>query len=523
MKRIWAVASVICLIIQPSRAQVQDASVESISSYQNWGWEVLVQKNGLITVATVPAIGARIMQYDLGDHPSIYVNTQELGKTYTPRNGSWYNFGGYKTWPAPQDRWNWPPPPTLDYGNYNWEILVSTADSAVILVSGPTEQWRAPGIRFERKTTIYRGSSRVKVDQTIINEGSTAASWSVWDVTQQITSHPGKNDYENFWVYFPLNPDSRYGSTGVRVSASSNAWKGEVAPGIYGVQYLPEGKKIFADSYGGWVCYVDELDEYAYAKTFAVEQGADYPDQGATVEVWLNNSPLYLEEEVLSPIREMAAQGGRYTFTENWWAAKISGPILHVNNLCATAAYLDYDSGEKALKGQYGVFHVGTARLAFLAADASVLSEGVTHNVTPLQSFQLAENISIPANAETVELRLYDAQGKDLGAMDAAEVKNITSVERKSRSGASDFELDQNYPNPFNPVTTIQFSLVTASQVSLKIFDVNGKEVSTLISRRLPAGDYRVKWDASGLANGVYIARFRAGDYWETKKLILIK
>jgi hypothetical protein len=123
-------------------------TIQTVADYNNWGWEAVVMQNGLITVATVPAIGARVMQYDLGDHPSIFVNPAELGNTYTPvKNAPWHNFGGFKNWPAPQDKWNWPPPPVLDFGAY-------TARGVRIQPEGtmahPRSPVRAPDHDFQR-------------------------------------------------------------------------------------------------------------------------------------------------------------------------------------------------------------------------------------------------------------------------------------------------------------------------------------------------------------------------------------
>ncbi|MEK9136232.1 MAG: YCF48-related protein, partial [Bacteroidota bacterium] len=81
----------------------------------------------------------------------------------------------------------------------------------------------------------------------------------------------------------------------------------------------------------------------------------------------------------------------------------------------------------------------------------------------------------------------------------------------------------QNYPNPFNPSTTIQFSLAKSGHVSLKVFNVLGEEVAVLIDEELMAGNHTVSWDASKVASGMYFYRMNAGDYVETRKLLLIK
>ena len=87
----------------------------------------------------------------------------------------------------------------------------------------------------------------------------------------------------------------------------------------------------------------------------------------------------------------------------------------------------------------------------------------------------------------------------------------------------STFSLAQNYPNPFNPSTTIKFSISKSIFISLKIYNLLGKEVETLINEYRHAGEYKVKWYAEDFPSGMYLYRLEAGDYVETKKLILQK
>jgi hypothetical protein len=85
------------------------------------------------------------------------------------------------------------------------------------------------------------------------------------------------------------------------------------------------------------------------------------------------------------------------------------------------------------------------------------------------------------------------------------------------------FKLQQNYPNPFNPSTNIRFSLPTASNVALKVFNTAGQEVATLVEGYREAGNYEHSFDASQLASGVYYYRLKAGNFIETRKMILTK
>jgi hypothetical protein len=83
--------------------------------------------------------------------------------------------------------------------------------------------------------------------------------------------------------------------------------------------------------------------------------------------------------------------------------------------------------------------------------------------------------------------------------------------------------LRQNYPNPFNPSTTIEFALAKAGFVTLTIYNVAGENVATLVSESLTAGSYQYHWDAGGLASGVYFYRLEAGQFSQTKKLLLLR
>jgi photosystem II stability/assembly factor-like uncharacterized protein len=100
----------------------------------------------------------------------------------------------------------------------------------------------------------------------------------------------------------------------------------------------------------------------------------------------------------------------------------------------------------------------------------------------------------------------------------------VTSIERGYQYVVpKHYQLSQNYPNPFNPSTTISYQLRTQSRVTLKVFDVLGREIAPLANELNPPGRYTVRWDASGVPSGVYFYRLQAGSFVNTKKLILLK
>ena len=97
--------------------------------------------------------------------------------------------------------------------------------------------------------------------------------------------------------------------------------------------------------------------------------------------------------------------------------------------------------------------------------------------------------------------------------------------ERFSNVQPTDFTLQQNYPNPFNPSTIISYELPAAGEVSLKVYDVLGKEVATLVNEYRNAGSYNVQFTMNNLqlSSGIYFYQLKTGDFFETKKMTLVK
>lgn len=108
----------------------------------------------------------------------------------------------------------------------------------------------------------------------------------------------------------------------------------------------------------------------------------------------------------------------------------------------------------------------------------------------------------------------------NIGALGVA---TATAVEALNSGIPSGFSLSQNYPNPFNPTTNIKYSITKESQVTLKVYDVIGREVVTLVNQNQKAGSYEVNFNASKLASGVYIYRITSNDFVQSMKMMLMK
>ena len=98
----------------------------------------------------------------------------------------------------------------------------------------------------------------------------------------------------------------------------------------------------------------------------------------------------------------------------------------------------------------------------------------------------------------------------------------VTGVEEEELQPLT-FKLEQNYPNPFNPSTKIKYSVSQSSNVVIKVFDILGNEVETLLNEEKPAGTYEITWHAENLPTGVYFYQLKAGDFINTKKMLLLK
>lgn len=149
---------------------------------------------------------------------------------------------------------------------------------------------------------------------------------------------------------------------------------------------------------------------------------------------------------------------------------------------------------------------------------------GVEGPVTiPSQSFvNLNPNDSI---AVFYAFAIGENENEIIAAISEAQTKysTVLNVDNKISEIPTGYSLEQNYPNPFNPNTKIQFSVNKAQSVSLKVFDVLGNEIATLVNEELTPGIYEYNFDASNLSSGVYYYKLQSGNYSETKKMILMR
>ena len=98
----------------------------------------------------------------------------------------------------------------------------------------------------------------------------------------------------------------------------------------------------------------------------------------------------------------------------------------------------------------------------------------------------------------------------------------VTGIQKEEEI-PTEYSISQNYPNPFNPITKIRFALPKTTITKVTIYDLLGREIITPVNKKLPAGFHEINIDSNNLSSGVYLYRIQAGDFIQSKKMILMK
>lgn len=416
------------------------------------GWSAVCLDNGLIRLVAVPDIGGRIMAYDLGPYPFVYVDRNLAGRLFTLDENlgdgsmtAWKNYGGDKTWPAPQgwetdEQWHGPPDPVLDAGRYSLGSVQSDDDTAIIEMTSPPDD--RTGVQITRQATISRGSSRVMLRLTFENVIERPIRWSIWDVMQlqaerrlpdgSLAHEPG------CVVTVPVKAESRYPRRfNVLFGDEDNPqWQVDEERGLFVGRYMWEIGKVGVDSPAGWLAFANTSSGYAFAERFDVVDSAEYPDDGATVECWtigrgqvegLNyeDSDIYLmEAEVLSPVYDIGP-GEQCSFTIMWGACRCPGDlIVDVTEAgCSGQRLRAEEQGDFVhLTGQFGTFDIGDLVLAWVDEGGRDLAEMGLGPTTPLAAVIVDRVESLPPGACRAELRVVGAMTGESQTLATVEV-----------------------------------------------------------------------------------------------------
>ncbi len=418
----------------PGFSQDHNVVIDTVDNYNSWGWKALVVDNGFIQLVILPEIGGRVLHYGFDGDTYMAVNSAQITKTYNPatnQTGPWtsWGYGGYKAWPSPQSVWTpstWPPPPYLDWGSYTWSVEHASADSVVIYLISPLESYKTPGLQQARRFKIFKNTTRVIVEQIIKNVSSPRNEWSVWEVTQAIVDHDGTHDYANVSTYFPS------AESDIEVLMGNKIPTTEVAENVRKWNYAGNGWKLGALLKEGWVCFVDERDEQAYAKVFDIDPvHATYPDKNSNFMLYVGGT--YVEIEVQGPLTEIL-QGDSIAYTETWYAAGIKGDILTANHGGAVRKRLSFNASSSAVQGEFGIFNSGSVQLKYFSISGQETEAEEPVAVSASDKFILDATLSLPGETDMIKLVAYDSEGRLICTLDSCLVSDISGFTDKSKA-----------------------------------------------------------------------------------------
>lgn len=221
-----------------------------------------------------------------------------------------------------------------------------------------------------------------------------------------------------------------------------------------------------------------------------------------------------------------------YPSTINWQTASVIYPASNLGNIDISVFRLVSSTANNSIGGK--VMRLTTAVYAGIKDAFVYVKNGNTFVKTGItDSIGVYHLQSLPSgNLKVIINRLgYSGDSSIVNVTPTSIIDSVNfylnrlyiNVNPIGKTIPSEFKLYQNYPNPFNPVTTIRFNVKENMFVSLKVFDLLGREVSSLINEKLNAGEYSVPFYGTYLPSGVYFYRLWAGDFSETKKMLLLK
>jgi len=433
----------------PNNHQAACVNTVTIRQSDFQGWPAVYLENNLVRLIAVPDIGGRIMAYDLGPYPYLFVDPNLAGKLFSPEENqgdgtlaAWKNYGGDKTWPAPQGwddetQWHGPPDPVLDSGCFFLDSFGSDQESGYIRMVSPKDT--RTGLQITRQARIYPESTRASLELTFTNISDRIIRWSIWDVVQLRADRElpgGKSTYEpDCTVTAPLNPTSRFQrGFNVMFGESDNPqWDVDLQKGLFVGKYLWEIGKVGIDSSGGWIAFSNNTNGYAFTERFDYHPGEEYPDEGASVECWTvgkgtvanldyEQSGIYLmETEVLGPLNEFGP-GESKSFNIEWGACKCPGPIMEVTEAgcVGQSLALHKDEAHFHISGLFGVFEPGELILRWLDQERGLLVSYIYEHVTPLKPVVLDKHCELPADAKNLVLSVradYDGKIRELARL----------------------------------------------------------------------------------------------------------
>lgn len=382
--------------------------------------------NSQLEVVVVPELGGRIMSLSFRGHELLFSNPALHGKLFSfeehARGQSlrdWKNYGGDKTWPAPQgwqrdDQWPGPPDPYLDSGVY-----ASDCHARGIVVTSPIDP--RTGLRIERRIELDGDSTELSLELKFTNCSHRAGAprtsrWAIWNVAQ--LSCAAGSDY---WLYMAAEQQSGWSASyRVLYGGDNPAYLAQlypdIVPGVLGVSYRGEVGKVGTRSERNWLAFGDASSGRVLTMRATFSAAGEFPDGGCALECWteapgaLSPVPLaspgrILEAEVLGPLTQLEP-GQSCQLSLRYGMTHCSGAVRDVTETACVVSPLEIQSygRHRRVVGQVGVFRDATLVLEYI--DASDVVTEQRHLASATAGSHLDIDLQVPAERDGTRARL---------------------------------------------------------------------------------------------------------------------
>ena len=410
-----------------------------------------------------------------------------------------------------------------------------------------TGKWRygETNLKCEFTVTLIKGASSLKVDVALYNDSDDQLDYEYWTC---LTLAPGSE---------PGNPMCTYGTELIIPATKIKipSWYPDIAgqeqhiPGEQGI-YTFTKLRYWRNWPNDGIAYVWDDPNENYWGVINQDKGEGIiriSDNNITpgIKMWAwgypqsqNINPFQNPNETHRPYVELWAGHSNEFFAP----AQITGnTVKHWKEIYIPSVGLsDVDIANDEILADLSINEGNVVSLEFVSTrpenNLNVTIEITGHSPQVLFSDTIEPD---PVNGNQIHVNLPANQTWILGdslkytITDSISGNNLTSsipidtittgISDNLNAGVNDFQLYQNYPNPFNPVTSIIYQVNNSVYVTIKVFDVLGNEVRTLISEEKAPGKYKINFDGSNLSSGIYYYHMRAGNFIQMKKMILLK
>ena len=313
----------------------------------------------------------------------------------------------------------------------------------------------------------------------------------------------------------PLQSEAEWLPGGLQVTLDSAKWQG--------INFLDTGNPFYVKE-GELIGFTLSNDSY-------------FTTGNTMMQVFSRNASVFDSSMIIQPYHSMKFYAKQYSTASpvGWQIRSFDWGMYIIMDCTTDGPVLVYQFRNDAISESHTTRKISAIikGMARPAEPAQIKDVVLKYKIGATPYY---ESLPMTASADTFtalisgvsggeKMRLYVAVVDSSGRRFQSDLQSytITNVATHANEPPDQFQILQNYPNPFNPSTNISYSVPELTNVRIVVFDQLGREIQTLVDRKLQAGVYDVRFDGDGLASGLYFYRIQAGNFNQTKKMLLLR